>query len=326
MKKRVIVSVINDLATDQRVKKVCQTLHEMGFEVTLIGRILPGSLAVSDRPYRCIRMKLWFTTGALFYAEFNIRLFLHLLFTNVDIVHSNDLDTLLANFLVSKIKSKPLIYDAHEYFTEVPELEHRPTVKKVWQGIEGWIFPKLKFIITVNDSIANLYEKRYGKRPQVLRNVPELVNIPTSKTREELGLPEDKAIIVLQGSGINIQRGAEEALEAMQFVDNAVLVFIGGGDVLSVLKQRANQSNFSGKVIFFPKIPYTEMMQITRLASIGLTLDKDTNINYRYSLPNKIFDYIHAGVPVLASDLPEVRKIVEGYDVGLISPNHNPKK
>jgi glycosyltransferase involved in cell wall biosynthesis len=110
----------------------------------------------------------------------------------------------------------------------------------------------------------------------------------------------------------------------MKFLDDVTLVIIGSGDVIHVLKEMAEQNHLEEKILFIGKLPPDELRSWTRLADIGLTLDKDTNINYRFSLPNKIFDYIHAGIPVLASNLVEVKKIVETYNVGKITPNHDP--
>jgi glycosyltransferase involved in cell wall biosynthesis len=112
----------------------------------------------------------------------------------------------------------------------------------------------------------------------------------------------------------------------MADVHNAMLLILGNGDVIPALKEMVRAQNLGDKVLFLPRMPFQELRKYTLLADIGLSLDKDTNLNYRYSLPNKIFDYIHAGVPVLASDLPEVKKIIEGYAVGRISPDHEPKK
>jgi len=322
---KVIVSVTNDLSTDQRVDKVCTTLTGMGLSVMLVGRKLAGSMLL-DRPYGTRRMNLLFHKGPLFYAEYNFRLLFLLLFRKCNLLVSNDLDTLPANFLAHRLKNIPLVYDSHEYFTETPELINRPIVQGIWRWIEGRIFPSLGDIITVNDSIAELFAKKYGKRPAVVRNIPGTAGTGIQKTLEELGLPQGKSIVIMQGAGINIQRGSEEAIEAIQYVPEAILLIIGSGDVINELKKQAEQPSLKGKVIFLPKMPYTEMMQYTRLASIGLTLDKDTNINYRFSLPNKLFDYIHAGIPVLASRLPEITRIVEGYNIGLIAKSHNPKE
>lgn len=326
MNKRVIVSVINDLVTDQRVKRTCQTLTDLGFYVLLVGRVLKTSMPMDERPYQTRRMKLLFTRGPLFYACYNLRLFFLLLFKKPDLLVANDLDTLLPNYLISKIKGIPLVYDSHEYFTEVPELVNRRGVQKTWKRIESWIFPKLKDVITVNDSIASLYEKDYGIRPKVVRNVSfkrELVKIPS---RKSLDLPEGKNILILQGSGINIHRGAEEMVEAMQFVEGAILLVVGGGDVITILKEMVKEMNLEDKVLFKPKQPYAQLLYLTSVADLGLTLDKDTNINYKYSLPNKLFDYIQARVPVLASPLPEIKKIIDQFKIGDYIQTHEPKK
>jgi len=218
-----------------------------------------------------------------------------------------------------------MVYDSHEYYTGTPELVNRPRIRAIWESIEGWIFPKLGDIITVNGSIARLYEEKYGKRLYVVRNIPRTPGPGLNPTRDELGLPEDRKIVLLQGAGINIQRGAEEAIDAMRYLDGVLLLIIGGGDVLELLKNKSQNPELRDKVIFRDKMPYTELMKHTRLADLGLTLDKDTNINYRFSLPNKLFDYIHARIPVLASRLPEIASIVESYRIGMITESHDPK-
>lgn len=323
-KKIIAVLVSNDLITDQRVSKMCDSLVQRGYMPVLIGRLLPGSLPMNDRNYSCIRLKLWFKSGLLFYANLNLALFFKLLFLKCNGIHANDLDTLLPAFMVSRIRNKKLVYDTHEYFTGVPELLKRPAVRKVWKSIESFIFPKLKNTITVNDSIANLYFNDYGIKPSVIRNIPAKQEV-LKVSRKELNLPENKFLIILQGSGINVDRGGEEAVEMMHFLDDALLIIAGSGDVLPLLREKVDNLKLENKIIFKDKMPYKELMKHTSVCDLGLTLDKDTNINYRFSLPNKLFDYIHAGIPTLASDLPEVKRIINTYKIGLISPNHNPK-
>ncbi len=320
--KRIAISVSNDLFSDQRVKKTCQSLKMMGFEITLVGRLLNDSQPINDGHYEIKRMKLSFIKGPFFYANLNIRLFLFLLFHKADLLLANDLDTLLANYLISKIKRIPLVYDSHEYFTEVPELQGRFS-KKVWEKIEKFIFPRLKDVFTVNDSIAQIYQKKYGVKVQTIKNFPNRNTQFTPLSRAELRIGNEPYII-LQGAGINIDRGSEELVLAMEFVSNVKLYIIGSGDVIPKLKQMVIVNNLMNKIAFIEKKKPEILKSYTFHAELGITLDKDTNLNYRYSLPNKIFDYIQAGIPVLSSDLPEVKQVVLDNNIGIISPSHAP--
>lgn len=324
--KRVVVSVTNDLVTDQRVHKVCTALEEMGCEVLLVGRVLKNSLPI-ERKYKTRRFRLLFTKSALFYAEYNIRLFFFLMFVKADIFLSNDLDTLTANYFASVLRRKKLVYDSHEYYTGTPELMHAHFNRNVWKFFERLIFPRLKHIYTVNQSIADMYSKEYKKdNIKIIRNIAPRFTFEKKATRSEFGMPEDKKIIILQGSGINVQRGAEEAVLAMKYIEGAVLYIIGNGDVFELLKQMRLEQGLENKITILGRMPYAQLMQFTMNADLGLSLDKGISLNYRFSLPNKIFDYIQAGIPILASDLPEVARIVKGYNVGETIDSHDPEQ
>lgn len=318
------VSVINDLATDSRVLKTCHTLIDCGYSVVLTGRRLPNSLPLPLWPFTAHRMHLLFRKGPLFYAFFNFRLFFKLLFSKADLLYANDLDTLLPNYLVSKIRSLPLIYDSHELFCEVPELLQTPLKRKIWLKLEAWILPKLQHCITVNESIAGIFQKQYGTTFTAVRNIPEPLALGTPKTRQELGLPLHKKIILLQGAGINIDRGAEELVEAVKLLDDVVLLIIGSGDVWPLLTQRVSQEKLENKVKLISRLPKNALLHYTANADLGISIDKNTNLNYYYSLPNKIFDYIHAGLPILTSRLPEIENIVNRYQIGDFISDHQP--
>jgi glycosyltransferase involved in cell wall biosynthesis len=318
-KKRAIVSVTNDLYTDNRVNKICLFLVEEGYDVLLVGRLRKNSLSLASRAYKTKRLKLLFDKGPLFYAAYNLRLFFLLLVQRADVLVANDLDTLLANFVAKKVKpSTKVVYDSHEYFTEVPELTKRPRIQRFWLGIEKFIFPKLKTIYTVNQSIAQLYEATYKKKIQVIRNISPTWKPNTYLSKAELGIPENKFVLILQGAGINVDRGAEEAVEAMRQLNDCVLLIVGDGDVVEELKKNVNEYDLQHSVLFFGKRPYDEMMQFTYNADLGLTLDKATNLNYKFSLPNKVFDYIHAGTPILSTRLVEIGRIIERNNVGIL--------
>ena len=269
-------------------------------------------------------MKLLFKKGPLFYLFFNLRLLFALLLRKTDLLYANDLDTLLPNYLAAKIKRVPLIYDSHELFCEVPELLNSPAKRKIWLYLEGWIVPKLKTCITVNESIAAVFSKKYSVPFYVVRNISDYQQDFAAMSREELGLPAGKKIILLQGAGINVDRGAEELIDAMVYVESGLLLIIGSGDVWPVLEKKIENPALNGKVKLIRRIPKDMLLHYTHNADIGLSIDKNTNLNYYYSLPNKIFDYINAQIPILASRLPEIEKIITTYEIGDFIENHSP--
>lgn len=318
-KKQIIVSVTNDLVSDNRVHKVCTSLKEMGFAVLLVGRRLKNSQQLT-RSYQTHRMRLFFTKGACFYAEYNFRLFLFLLFRKADILLANDLDALTANYLATKIKRTELVYDSHEYFTEVPELIGRLRVKRIWEWLEKKMLPNLKHCYTVCDSIATVYNQKYGTSFQVVRNIP-VGNTAVPETRNV----NQKKIILYQGA-VNIGRGLEQAIKAMHFIKGAQLVIAGDGDIKTQLEELVSTEKLQDRVHFTGRLSIEELAKLTPTADLGLSIEEDLGLNYRFALPNKLFDYIRAGVPALVSDLPEMKAIIEKYEIGAISNSHDPKK
>lgn len=324
-KKRVIVLVSNDLSHDERVRKTCASLAQRNWTPYLVGRKLQTSVAM-DRPYPFKRISLPFNQGALFYASLNVRLFFFLLFKRADLIWANDLDTLLPAFLVSRLRGIPLFYDSHEYFTEAAGLDGRSFQKKTWQLIEGFCFPKLKAVTTVNQSIAEIYTKKYHVEVKVLRNVPEFQEDFKVSSRASLGLDEKKYIAILQGAFLDVDRGTLEAVEAFKLLpDLFQLLLIGAGEEHEKAKKLVQEERLEKKIIIKDKLPYLQLKAYTAAADLGLTLDKGLYFNYLYSLPNKIFDYVHAGIPVLATDLPEVGRVVKEEGIGRCVPECEPQ-
>jgi glycosyltransferase involved in cell wall biosynthesis len=317
--KKIFLSVTNDLVTDQRVHKVAISLMKSGAEVTIIGRELKNSLSVDNRKYNIKRIKFIFNRGAWFYIEYNFRLFFYLLFKKIDILVANDLDSLFANFLVSRIRRKPLVYDSHEYYTEVPELVNRPFPKKVWLFIEKMILPKIKHAYTVSNEIALTYNALYNVNMKVIRNVPYYLNSNLNKN-----IQNSEKIILYQGS-LNVGRGLEPMIDAMKYINNCKLQIIGKGDITNELKSRVEDLGLNDKVEFIGKIPFWDLSKYTVKADIGIALEENLGLNYYYALPNKIFDYIQAEVPVLVSPFPEMQRIVEKYNVGTVYNHSNPE-
>lgn len=306
---RILLAVTNDLVGDQRLHRVCTTLHEAGNEVLLIGRVLPDSKPV-ERAYKTHRMRLRAVRGKLFYAEYNLRLLLFLLKTPADVITANDLDTLAAAWLAAKLKGCRLVYDSHEYYTEVPELIHRPATRKVWLMLERWLFPRLKTVYTVNNSLAQMYAAKYSVAVSAIRNVP------FRRKNTTAAAATTQKVLLYQGA-LNVGRGIELMISAMRFLpETYALWIIGRGDVEAALHRHCEAENLTERVRFFGFMPLTELAALTAQASLGFSLEEDLGLNYRFASPNKVYDYIQAGVPVLVSDLPEMRLTVEQYGVG----------
>ena len=320
-KKKVLMLVTSDLVTDQRVQRHALLLLENGYDVTLVGREKKNSLEFSVENIRSVRFKIWFEKGLLFYATFNLKLFFCVLFAKTDIIWANDLDTLLPSYLVSKMRSKVLIYDTHEYFTGVPELQNRRFIKSVWIALEKWILPQIKNGLTVSDSVAQRYFNEYGVSLTVVRNMPsrsfEIISTLT------VNLPM-KPFILYQGV-LNKDRGLEELIIAMQWLSDYTLVLAGKGDVEEDLKQLVKQLSLSSKVFFLGLLKPVELKKITPLAILGVSIEKPTNPNYEMCLPNKLFDYIQAGIPILAYPHIEIKKIIDQYQCGTFINSHEPK-
>lgn len=323
---KVVLSVTNDLYTDPRVDKVCNFLTRNRFDVTLVGRCYKDSAVLAPRAYKTHRMRLIFRKNAFFYAEYNIRLFFYLLFHHFDLFVANDLDTLLPNLLISKLKRKRIIYDSHEYFCGELSIADRPFIKHVWLSIEKFCFPKLKDVITVSQSIVEQYEKEYGIRPHLVRNIPPKATPPVTEDRKSMQLPIDKTVVILQGNGLNEGRGGEELVEAMPWVDEkAVLLIVGNGTVIPQLKKRVKELGLENRVTFVPRVTPEKLFNYTYLSDIGIALDRDLSLNLRFSLPNKLFEYIKAGTPIVASNLIERARIIRQYNVGLIVEDFQPE-
>ena len=327
VQKRIAVLVSNDLNHDQRVLKTCATLQELSWIPFLIGRNMPGSAALSG-PYGGKRLSVLFARGFLFYATLQCVLLVELLRTRCDAIWANDLDTLLPAFLASKWHGIPLIYDSHEFFTEAAGLTGRPFQRGVWLRLEHWLYPRLKSVITVNDSIANAYEKRYptalSVRPRVVRNMPLKREFKTGKLqwREELGIPKEAVFAVLQGAYLDKDRGVKQAVEALRENLSWHLVVVGAGVEFEWATRQVPSSD--GRLICLPKMPFEKLCTLTAAADFGFSLDRGVHGNYWFSLPNKLFDYIHAGIPVVASPMPEVKKVVEDWQIGAVIDDHSP--
>ncbi len=318
--KRVFVAVTNDISTDQRVHKVCTHLIDNKFQVFVYGRVLPNTIEV-DRAYTIFRKKHIFNHNFLFYAEYNIRLFFLLLFSKYDYILSNDLDTLPACFFASRLKRTTLVYDSHELFSEGPELQGRKFVQGFWRKLEDFFLPKIKRSYTVSKSIVDFYDQKYQNKMGLIRNLPFLNRKIVAKN---VSFPTKNKVVLYQGV-LNPGRGIKPMIKALHFLNDVDLVIIGYGKVEDELKAFVTENNMQKRVHFLGRVAHDELPNYTVKADIGMVLEEPLGKSFEFSLPNKLFDYIHAELPIVSGNLPEISAIVNRYKVGVVVETYQPK-
>ncbi|MBL7789260.1 MAG: glycosyltransferase [Chitinophagales bacterium] len=311
MKTRVIISVTNEISYDQRMLKTATTLVNNGFTVRIIGRNKEEKNDYPPQPgdIEFHRFSLFFNKGKFFYLEYNLRLLFYLIFNFADIYCAVDLDTILPNLLVSRLKGKPLIYDAHEYFTEVPELQGRGLEKAIWKWVERLAIPLCDKIYTVSDGIASLFSKEYFKEVEVIQNLPRKFTRDTQSRKEN--------IILYQGD-LNEGRGLELAIKAMDSLENYTLWIAGGGYFEFELKSLALKNRHPERIIFLGKLSPMDLKNKTLSAKFGLNLLENKGLNYYNSLANKFFDYLQSGVIPISMNFPEYSALNERYHCALL--------
>ncbi len=305
---KIILCVTNDLTYDQRMQRICRSLAKAGFTLELVGRELDFSAPLQRETYRQTRLKCFFNKGKVFYIEYNLRLLFYLAFSDFNAVCAIDLDTIFPAFMIGRLKGAKLVYDAHEYFTEVPEVVRRPKIKKIWEVVAHTFIPKCDLAYTVSPVLAELFSKKYGKKFEIILNAPLHFSSVTGH--------RSAAILLYQGA-LNEGRGLEYLIEAMKNVD-ARLKLAGEGDLSGKLRALSRSFNVESKVEFLGFVRPDDLKKITSEATIGINLLENIGQSYYYSLSNKFFDYIHAGVPQVCMDFPEYRKINKRFNVALL--------
>ncbi len=304
----IFFTVTTDLTYDQRMIRICTSLANAGYKVTLVGRKLRASLSSSPQPFLQKRLFCFFEKGKLFYAEYNIRLFFYLLFKKMHCIGAIDLDTILPCYFISKIKKVKRIYDAHELFCEMKEIATRPAIYKAWKKIERFTVPKFKYGYTVNQPIADEFKKMYGVNYEVIRNIALLRAINLTQKKEKF--------ILYQGA-VNEGRSFETLIPAMKDV-NCKLIICGDGNFMQQAQQLVTTNNLQDKVIFKGKIKPDELRTVTQQAYIGITLFDDKGLSNYYSLANRFFDYLHAGIPQLCVSYPVYKEINDKHQIAVL--------
>jgi glycosyltransferase involved in cell wall biosynthesis len=304
---KILITVTTDIAFDQRLLRIACSFANHGYEVMVFGRRKDQDHKLNVRfSYKLI--KCWFTKSALFYAEYNLRLFFLMLRTKSDIICSCDLDTLLAGTMVSVIKRNKLVFDSHEYFEESVEIVNKKGIQKTWEWIARLCLPKTNLRYTVSESLAGELSRKYNCEFKVIRNVP-VGRTFTDQPR--------KKIIWYQGA-INEGRGLECMIECMMHLTEFSFHLAGDGDLIISLKEKVRALKLENRIVFLGRMKYDEMFLQASTAYIGIDLLESASKSYYYSLSNKTFDYMHAGLPCIQMNFPEYQKIHSQFKTGVL--------
>ncbi len=318
-RKRIIIATTNNLVSDNRVAKLALTLEKQNFEVWLIGRQWPGGDIPKNRSGRIFRFRLCFNKGPLFYIGMNIRIFLFLIKHRAHRFVAVDLDTLAACVLAGIIKKTPVVFDSHEYFSEAPELQHRPFIKKIWLALERLFIKGIYAGITVSPGILKIYKEKYNLDFLLVRNVP------LSKTVVPMIKEVSSNPVVYYQGALNLGRGLENSIRAMCLLPNYEMVIVGDGDIANKLKLLVIELGLTARVTFVGKVPFENLQTYIQKAHVGLCLLENIGLNYYYSLPNRVFDYPLAGLPVIATAFPDIKSVVSKYETGLLLNDLEPE-
>lgn len=232
-----------------------------------------------------------------------------------DVYHAHDLNTALPAYIAARLRRAKYIYDAHEISTDRVGWKN----KKWWALIEKRIVRNADGFITTNTSRADFFRKAYGvDRVTVIRNVPEYKELQGSnRIREELGMAPHIPVILYQG-GLQPDRGLEMMVDIMRDIQDAVMVFIGDGKLRPALEEKIARHRLGNRVKLLGRVSLEELLSYTASATIGLQLLRNTCLNHYTACSNKLYEYLMAELPVVASDFPELRKVVVGENVGVV--------
>ena len=318
-KRSIHLAVTNDLVYDRRMARICTALADGGYDVTLIGRRLPASRPFHAEAFKGVRLNCLFRRGPLFYAEYNIRLAWWMIRHRADIRCACDLDTAPAVRFAAWLSRSRTVYDAHEYFTGVPELTGRPVVRAIWARIAKWTIPGFDLRYTVGEELATRMSREYGCAFNVIRNIAPAppMDMPVP------GFADRGKILLYQGA-INIGRGLHTAIEAMKALPDWQLWLAGEGDIDDALKAQARTCGVSDRVRFLGWVAPHDLPALLRQARLGINLREADSLNDYYSLPNKFFDALQAGLPSIHMRYPEYVAVCRRFDCAILIDEVNP--
>jgi len=328
---KIAVLVLNNLVNDSRVLKEVNSLSKE-YQVDVFCFRSQGQLSLEEngnsKVYRTIKYNREYSGPfrKIYQAFTYLKYFFYVVYklNRYNVVHCNDLET-LPHGVIAKIFNRKLkvVYDAHEYETETLWMQNK-LKKYLAKKIEGFLIKFSDLNITVSNSIAEEYVRLYNvAKPKIVLNTPLYKKVEKNNLfREIFNIPQEKKIFLYQG-GLTEGRGIEIILEAFKILVkcDSVIVFMGYGALdKKIIKTAKRYEN----IFYHPAVKQDVLLNYTSSADFGLSLIEDRCLNYRYCLPNKIFEYTMAELPIITSNLPEMNNFVKQYSVGVVAHSNQP--
>lgn len=329
----VVMLVRNPYTHDSRVEKEAATLRDAGYRVTVVADAAPGLPVVEVRAGSEVRRvaRPGRRIPGVSYALHERRLSGLIGELGGDILHAHDSNALLPVGLAARKAQIPFVYDAHELWLHRPRRGHAAPYHEMsrayYAALQRWMVPKAASVLTVSEPIVRHLARVYRRDDvKLVPNYPVLTERPIAAPLRALvgaALPAD-AQIVLHLGGIMASRGLEQLVAALPSVAGAHLVLLGGGDP-SAVREVGRQYGVVDRVHVVPPVSPSEVEAHAAAADVGVVLTQPIGLNNRYSMPNKLFQYMAAGLPVIASDFPQIRAVVEGSGAGLVTDTQRPE-
>ncbi len=314
---KVSIVFLGNAQHDSRITNLSNSLKEDGCKVSIIS----FDWFISSENFSNDELKIFKLTkgkfSLFFYLRFALILIRELFKTNADLYFAEDLYTLPFVTAIAKLKRAKVYYNSRELYAFLGGLRNRPFLQSIVTRVEKFFITKVDLVLTTGEMDSEFIEKFYGiKNTLVIRNIP-LLQTPTAKIdfRKLYNIPDDKLILLYQGVLLE-GRGVQMIMRTMVKLTNTVLVILGDGEQKNNFQKLAQQLNISERVFYAGTIGQRELINYTAGGDVGLSLIENISVSYYHALPNKLFEYIMAGLPVLCSDLPQMKKIVEEYKVG----------
>lgn len=318
-KKKVLITFLGNIDYDTRCYNLFNTLSNEGYDVDFVGFDWLTENFTTVKGKKTVYKLSKKPIPLFFYLKFYFLLKLKIFRSKFDIIFAEDLYCLPVCVILGKIKGAKVIYDCRELFGFLAGLKDKKLVQKFWSFVERLFITKADLVLTTGEMDSEFIRNQYKiKNDLVIRNLPLYKKSDSPVDYYSLlNLNSSKKVLLYQGVVLH-GRGLKMVFEFLKTTDEFVLVVIGGGEMLDYYKSLAKQMSLSEKVYFIGKMPQEKLIDYTAGAFVGLSLIENVSLSYYYALPNKLFEYIMAEIPVIVTDLPQMKKIINEYKVGFV--------